>query len=375
MNIHLVGPFPPPFGGVSVHVMRLRRRLLEAGHQCAVWGIHDDPKERLFELGAWRRGLRKLRLVEDDAIFHFHASHLVAGLLAPTRSRVLFSVHNERIHQTLTGGRFPRQWLVRKITARNFRRVRRLVAVSEQAKERLVRFGFDGSTISVINAYLAPSREEAANPDNVEEMRAFRRRFDIVATANAGVLRFFEGEDLYGIDMCLDMIARIGKDHPGFGLVLALPGAEGTEYLATLQARAEELGVSTRILWLLRPGAYHPILQECDMFLRPTNTEGFSISVAESFEFGLPVVASDAVPRPEGCLVFRNRNVDDFVAKVGQAIREMAMWSKRSLAAREPDHFQQLLRVYESLVGTTDNPTPAGNHGAPSAVDPNRDRA
>ena len=319
--------------------------------------------------------MRKLRLVEDDAVFHFHASHLVAGLLAPVRSRVLFTVHNERIHQTLTGGRFPRQWLVRRITARSFRRVRRLVAVSEQARDQLVRFGFDGSAISVINAYLSPSGEEAANPDNAEEMRAFRRRFDIVATANAGVLRFFEGEDLYGIDMCLEMIARIRKDHSALGLVLALPGAEGSEYLATLQARAKELGVSNRILWLLRPGAYHPILQECDMFLRPTNTEGFSISVAESFEFGLPVVASDAVPRPAGCLVFRNRDVDDFVAKVGQAIRETAMWSKRSRAAREPDHFQKLLRVYESLVGTSGDATPAGDHGALSATDPNRDPA
>ena len=104
-------------------------------------------------------------------------------------------------------------------------------------------------------------------------------------------------------------------------------------------------------LWLLKPGAYHPILKECDLFLRPTNTEGFSISIAESFEFGLAVVASDAVNRPSGCLAFRNRDVEDFTAKVGQAIAELPAWSKKSLAAKEPDHFEDILRVYESLHG------------------------
>jgi hypothetical protein len=36
MKILLVGPYPPPHGGVSVHVWGIHRRLTEAGVPCRV---------------------------------------------------------------------------------------------------------------------------------------------------------------------------------------------------------------------------------------------------------------------------------------------------------------------------------------------------
>jgi glycosyltransferase involved in cell wall biosynthesis len=351
MDVHLIGPLPPPFGGVSVHIKRLREALLAAGHRCMVWGNHHRPSENIFAIGSLRRGLRHLSGVAPGAILHFHQYHLLAGLMARKRSRVVFTVHNERINDTLRGGRFPRQWLYRKVAGRCFANVKRLLAVSERAKDELVRFGFEDSAITVVNAYLRPGDDEQAHPDNLRQFREFRRRFGVVATANAWALRFFGGEDLYGIDMCLEMLHRLAGELPDLGVALALPLGRGTEYLTTLERKAGQLGVSDRVLWLMEPGAYHPILKECDLFLRPTNTEGFSISIVESFEYGLPVVASDAVPRPEACLVFRNRDVDDFVSKVREAIQDRRTWSKRSLAAKEPEHFQEILSVYESLLG------------------------
>ncbi len=349
MHIHLVGPLPPPYGGVSVHIHRLRSRLLRAGHECSVWGNHERPDERVFAISSTLKGLRELRRQDADAVFHFHANYLLAGLLARKRRRVLFTVHNQRINQILHGGRFPKQWLYRQVAGRAFRKVPRLIAVSELARDELVRFGFARPAVSVINAYLRPEEDEQAHPANVEAFGAFRQRFGVIATANAWALRFHEGADLYGIDMCLELLRRLCTRRPEFGIVLAVPIGKGTPYFAELHQRANEFGVAERVLWLTEAGAYQPILRQCDLFLRPTNTDGFCISIAESCEFGIPIVASDAAVRPQGCLLFSTRDMDDFAAKVEQALDKGPLWSQRSLASKEPDHFAEILAIYESL--------------------------
>ncbi len=45
MHIHQIGPLPPPYGGVSVHISRLRRHLLRAGHDCTTWCQYDRLEE------------------------------------------------------------------------------------------------------------------------------------------------------------------------------------------------------------------------------------------------------------------------------------------------------------------------------------------
>ena len=238
------------------------------------------------------------------------------------------------------------------MSRRYFRRLNRVIAVSERTRSELMRFGFDGSAVHVVNAYLPPEPDEIAHSGNLEMLEAFGEKFGVLATANAWALNFFRGEDLYGIDLCIRMLGAVRKRHPELGLVLALPLGRGTDYLAEMQRQAEELEVTDRILWLLDAGAYHPILKSCDLFLRPTNTDGFCISIAESFEFGVPVVASDAVTRPSGCLLFKNRDVPDLTEKVEYALGHLEQMGRESAASREPDHFEEIVKIYQAMAAS-----------------------
>ena len=104
------------------------------------------------------------------------------------------------------------------------------------------------------------------------------------------------------------------------GLVLAVPQAKDNDYVHELMQRIEDLDLGDRVVWLFEPGAYHPIFAQCDLFLRPTNTDGFAISVVEAFEYDLPVVASNVVRRPEGCVRFENRELYDFAHEVTESL-------------------------------------------------------
>lgn len=348
MHVHLIGPFPPPYGGVSVHIRRLRSRLQRSGHECTVWCQEDRPEEvGVRALGRLDQAVRRLGCLPKDAILHFHQHYLLAGLFA--HRRCVFTAHNERINSVLAGGRFPGQWSYRAASRSVFRRMRHVIAVSEGTRTALVDFGIPDARIRVINAYLPPEPDEQAHIDNLMALKDFRRRFKYLATANAWALSFFRDQDLYGIDLCIQMLGRLRNQCPHLGLVLALPLARGTPYLAKMQELAECLGVSERILWLLEPGAYHPILYQCDLFLRPTNTDGFCISIAEAFEGGVPVIASDAVARPPGCVVFRSRDLSDFVMKTSQVILHSSIRCQLSDKCSVSDRFSEIFDAYTCL--------------------------
>ena len=64
-----------------------------------------------------------------------------------------------------------------------------------------------------------------------------------------------------------------------------------------------------------------PLFKKVDLFLRPTNTDGFGISLAEAIHFGTLAIASDVCPRPEGTILFKNRDFNDLFTKVNKILK------------------------------------------------------
>src|ERR1700689_3550835 len=52
MRILLIGPHPPPHGGISVHVSGIHRQLIEAGVECAVLDTSRIRGRLRFAMGA-----------------------------------------------------------------------------------------------------------------------------------------------------------------------------------------------------------------------------------------------------------------------------------------------------------------------------------
>ena len=88
MHVHLIGTLPPPHGGVSVHLHRLRRRLLAEGHRCEVWGNRDDPASDLHAIRGSREVVERLKDRPPGELVHVHGNPLLAGWLARRRPGV-----------------------------------------------------------------------------------------------------------------------------------------------------------------------------------------------------------------------------------------------------------------------------------------------
>lgn len=79
----------------------------------------------------------------------------------------------------------------------------------------------------------------------------------------------------------------------------------------------------TRRLGELIAHAACSIYQACDVFVRPTTSDGDSVALREALHLHKPCVVSDAVPRPEGCQVVATGDLAQYVAQLTATLADL----------------------------------------------------
>ncbi|MDP9171679.1 MAG: glycosyltransferase [Acidobacteriota bacterium] len=98
-----------------------------------------------------------------------------------------------------------------------------------------------------------------------------------------------------GIDLLLEAFALVLRELPGSRLIIA---GEGPEALtATLHALADRLGIEASVTWsgFVAGEVKNKLLGEADVYVLPSYSENFGVSVVEAMAAALPVVITDRV--------------------------------------------------------------------------------
>jgi glycosyltransferase involved in cell wall biosynthesis len=146
-------------------------------------------------------------------------------------------------------------------------------------------------------------------------VREFVARSRPLLVANGFRIVFHNGTDLYGLDMCVELVARLKQAHPRVGLLFALAEIGDPDYYARMRQKIDALGITQNFHIMAGQKEIWPLFKRADAMLRPTFTDGYALSVAEAIHFGCPVLASDAADRPPQATLFANRNQQDFQQK------------------------------------------------------------
>jgi len=346
MKILLVGNYPPPFGGISVHVQLLHRMLLRDGIDTRVLNI--DPRAKSSQDYIKIRGhidfILQLILLSRGRVVHLHTnghnrmSWLIA-LFCAWAGRILgrgsiFTIHSGMAPEYIQGGGLARRLLIRLALAPQSL----IVCVNEQIVEALERAGFEKKKTMLMPAFLFDEAEVAQlDGDRDCELTRFRPLISLVA--------FFRQE--YGVELLIEALARLAEKFPQIGCAVMGSG-DGENSLKQLAA---ELGVSHRILWLgdLRHGECLSVMKRSDLFVRPTFADGDSVSVREAVELEVPVVASNVGYRPPEVLLFEPGNVVDLTAKCNAALLGAAPTLQRKQEGTKG--FLALIDAYKQIDG------------------------
>jgi glycosyltransferase involved in cell wall biosynthesis len=360
-SVALVGPYPPPHGGVSVHIRRALGRLIESGIPARVYcqplpascrPAHVLPAALRF---SWRFWLPEhgWRCGADILHFHdgWHWSPAALAMLALGR-KVVMTFHDQEAGHAGWRAASP---LERAASRRLIRHpLVRWVAVSREIRRQLVGLGVPPGRITVLPAYIPP-RSDPASPGLPAAVRDFiGAHGPILSTYGWKLAHDEHGVDIYGFDHCLELVGALRVDHPRIGLVISLPQVADNQYLSRLQARCSELGIGGDVLFVTEPlDEVHLIWQASDVYVRATNSDGDAVAVREALSLRVPVVASDASPRPPEVVLFGKRNLPALVGAVRQVLEDRPRFARALETVEIEDNFPPLLSLYRELMQAT----------------------
>jgi glycosyltransferase involved in cell wall biosynthesis len=351
VDVLILGPLPPPYGGVSAHVDAVRRRLIETDVSFGVLNHFRSPVDARAVLGDLGRnpirywfGLRN----HGSRLVHYHHSRmstlLIVGAAArrDLNRRYVISVHGHGLRRWLDS----RMWPMATLTRWALRSFDEVIAVSEEIAESLV--GIDGiSDVTVLPAFVEASQTTETIDPAID--RLLRSSCPSLVVAAYRVTPTSAGE-LYGIDLAIRALDRLAQHHPSVGLCVLVaipPKGRARRYLKRLQSEAVERGHADRLLIRFET-PLSPVFGRDVIFVRPSLSDGDAVSIREALAAGVPVVASDVVERPAGTAIFRTAHMEALCDAVEAVLADRSNGHEHARAPQTQDGgtFARLMSIY-----------------------------
>lgn len=318
-KILIVGPYPPPLGGISVHLKRLEKNLTKKGYDVDLFDTNIRFNSKVKSLSKIIKFLKLIKMVIISQYDIVHIQYLYRGyififdLLRKLKGfKLFFTDHNPRLFDNSTN--FSLYFKKRFI-----RRLDYLILVADHILEKYIKSNVKlPNNFLMKNAFLPPDLEEE---DRIfrsysQETKYFIYRHQPLIIANAWKIKFYKNMDLYGLDLCIELSGRLKKNFPDFGFLFALANQyANVEYFMKMNDRINDLGIKENFHFMTDQKELWPLSKRADLSIRPTATDGDAISIRESLYFKCPVIASDIITRPEGTIVFKSRDIDELHIK------------------------------------------------------------
>lgn len=289
MKVLLIGPCPPPHGGISVHVRGLEEQHKAAGVTCAVFdSARVNPRMigRMFT-HAWHGWTLHLHTNGHNRNSWILA--LMCGIAGRCGHGCTLTLHSGMVPRYLGTAPFWRRAAAGAVCML----YSRIICVNDAIQHAVAGLGVPLAKIVLANAYLGARLSGA--PLSPKFAAWLNHHSPRLSTA-----MFFRPE--YGFEVLLAAIGELRRECPSIGCLVM--GDSDNRHDAERLIR--EAGLEANIL--LAGDVDHDtclnIMARCDAFIRPTFEDGDSISVREAFGLGVPVIASSVGTRPEGTILF-----------------------------------------------------------------------
>jgi glycogen(starch) synthase len=358
IRVALVGPFPPPFGGMGVYFSSIETGMRNAGMEPLRVPIPYAG------VGGWRRHLGRLAIFARAALTVLRTRpdvvHCVTGsqpnlignilpLVAAQISRrpSILSIAGGEFHAAVTGYRGARRRLVRFILTRP----RLLVACTDEIAEALLAIGARESRFITVSNALPLRLDPRADQSLPREIEAFAGAHSPLIASISGWYDFYGSQDL-----AVAVRELRATTDPNLGLVLMVKGGGDAGFRAELLDLLTREGLDDAVLVREDERAVFPILRRSHVFVRTPHHEGDAISVREALAVGTRVVASDVGFRPVGVIRYRPADAGDLAARLRDALGSSS-GGERVDPAEGEQNLDFMLSAYRRLTVSRDEPT------------------
>jgi hypothetical protein len=308
-KIAIIGPYPPPYGGISVHIERILQYIPQ--NRVDFYNIEkrSDFKGKAFY--GWKKyWYLLLFFIKPYKVIHYHStSAKIRILLAAVglfKSTVYLHAHGESLSDTLQGKGIT-AYLTRHLISNVH-----LLASNADLMKFLARY--HPLSIKEIDAFLPPVVDDNVVDSWIKGIKSPACNYII---SMVGWFIKYRDENLYGYDLMLEALSTLRKKNVDAIVLASVNGVNDEKLYHEFLAQRRKLELDNYFILLDENyKEIYPLYLYSDIFVRSTNTDGSAMSVKEALWFGCRVVASNAVPRPAGVYLFENRDCRDLADKI-----------------------------------------------------------
>ncbi len=344
MRVLLLGPYPPPHGGVQTNLVAIRAFLVKHGAHCAVINItrhrKPDADEVYYPKGAIQL-LRHLARLPCD-VLHLHiggmlTNRLLALSLACTLRPAAKSV------MTFHSGGFPSSPEGQSLGPSSFagfvlRRFDGVIGVNEEIVGFLHKVGVRPNRVRCISPYAFLPKDPAA--DLPVDLAAFFEKHHPVLLS-VGLL-----EPEYDLPLQIEALPLVRQKFPDAGLLLIGSGSLEPSLRAKINASPSAQHI------LLAGDVPHAATMEAvsrsRMMLRTTLYDGDALSVREALQLGTPVIATDNGMRPDGVRLIPKSDPQALLHAIEQELQHPVVRKERS--GHDESNLQAVFDFYRDLI-------------------------
>jgi len=307
MKILLIGPRPPPHGGISVHVSGIHQRLIAAGVQCVILdsSLITDRLRFVRELASYAVCGWTLQVHTNGHNRNSWLLALLCGMAGRWNGGSSLTIHSGMMPGYL---RTSPSWR-RKLIGFVCRLYSQVICVGPAIQDAAISVG----TLAE-RTELAPASLAAESPDvplDPQVLAWIQLHQPVISTT-----LFFRPE--YGFDLLIEGLARLRERYPSIGC-LVMGSGERRQQAETL-VRGAGLENDVLLLGDVNHDICLALMRRSHVFVRPTLQDGDSMSVREALALGVPVVASRVGSRPPAVTLFHPGDVEDMLSGIDLAL-------------------------------------------------------
>lgn len=312
-NILFMGPYGA-VGGVSVHIKRLSALLTPTYN---VSFVDESPlgysKGEIFNIRS-KNIFQYLKLVRKADIVHIHSGvsvlrifHILAAFFFGKKSIVSYhTIYNLPSKQAIFINR-----LFLPFTDK-------VICVTEEINTIL-----KPKNGIVLPAFVPPIIENEAELPEIVNAVIEKNKEKKLLVSNAFRLDLHKGLDLYGMDLMLDVARKIRTENLNYKIIFIV--ADNNDEAGLFKKYTEIIkteNLESEISLLPKPISFVRLMQLSDVVVRPTASDGDALTIREALFLNKPIIASDVTIRPEGTILFENRNSDALFEKIKETLED-----------------------------------------------------
>ncbi len=311
-RIALIGPYPPPYGGISVHIKRVLQHLehenIAVDFFCETRGATIRENHTVYDFVGVRKitGLWQMLRGEYDLIHQHSPSprlRIALAILGWLGRTVYLHVHGASLRDTTASASIS-GWLTRKL-------IKHCHVLADNSEIAILARKLGARSVTEIDAFLPPTFAEQTLHDFEEEYGAFFDESDFTISMT-GWFEEYKGEDLYGFDTVLQALLKLNAESAqSIKLIASVNGVKSKALERQAMNFIDEHHLNDRVEFIRIPlEEIWPLYLKSDAFIRPSRSDGSALSILEADWFGTPVIASDCVPRPRQVMTFETGDAD-----------------------------------------------------------------